>query len=378
MKVMFFTSDNSQSSGAFRSLVVLARLLQNKYKVNVKVILPSQGNGSKLLIENNINFSIIKSFDWTVELQKSNSIKKYIKWRIKRLYNKYSVNLIKKELRKYKPDIVHINTSWGYVGAVAANELGIPVVWHIREFLEEDQFRKFWDRSKAYRLMNKSKVIIAISQAICQKYKGVFGKKIKTIYNGIDASKYHSTHKLFKNGNNLLTVGALSPGKGHEMVIKALGLLMTHKKIDNFKYKIVGEGSEEKKLKKLVDNEGLIDRVEFCGFSTEVEKFYQSSDIFILSSLSEAFGRVTIEAMMNGLVVIGRNSAGTAEIIKNNEYGYLFNNAEELAQELELVLQNHTLAQQKALKGQKEALKNYTANENAKSIYEIYLKMLNK
>lgn len=375
MKVAFFTSDNSQASGAFRSLVTLARLLKDKYKIAVKVIMPNKGTGSKLLEQNNIDYTIINSFDWTVELSKCHSIKSYLKWNIKKLYNRYSVSLIKKELDSYKPDIVHINTSWGYVGAVAANELNIPVIWHVREFLEEDQFRKFWNRKKAYTLMNKSAVVVAISQAINKKYKSIFGNKIKTIYNGIDESKYYSKHELFTKGNNLLTVGALTPGKGHEVVIKALGKLK-RKGIADFHYRIVGEGIEQKRLKELVNKEELQDKIEFCGFSKNTKKFYQTSDIFILSSLSEAFGRVTIEAMMNGILVVGRNSAGTSEIINDGKNGYLFNNINELTQKLEEIFKNKELVKQIALKGQQEALEKYTAKENANKIYRLYTKVL--
>lgn len=377
MRVVFVASDNSQSSGAFRSLVTLAQLLKNEYKVAVKVILPNQGTGSKLLEKNNIDYTIINSFDWTVELQKCHSIKSYLKWNIKKIYNRRSIKLIKQELELYKPDLVHINTSWGYVGAIAANELNIPVIWHIREFLEEDQFRKFWNRKKAYALMNRSAAIVAISQAINKKYKLIFGNKIETIPNGIDDSKYYSQHKLFIRGNNLLTVGALTPGKGHELVIKALRNLKKQG-IDNFKYRIVGDGIDLHKLKELVNKENLQNNVEFCGFSENTQKYYQTSDIFILSSLSEAFGRVTIEAMMNGILVVGRNSAGTSEIINDGENGYLFNDIDELTKKLKYIFNNHDLAIQKALKGQEEALKKYTAKENANRIYKLYIKVLKK
>lgn len=52
-------------------------------------------------------------------------------------------------MRSRDIDIVHINTSWTYVGALAAKKAKIPFIWHIREFLEEDQDRRIWKRKKA-------------------------------------------------------------------------------------------------------------------------------------------------------------------------------------------------------------------------------------
>ncbi|GBG04991.1 glycosyltransferase family 4 protein [Lactobacillus rodentium] len=376
MRVAFFPSDNDLVSGAFRSMVTLIKILEENYNVIAKVYLPYDGNGIELLQENNLEYEIIPSYGWTISINEYYSLNKRIKWNIKKILNNQAKNKIKKELKKFKPDIVHDNTSWGYIGAKAAFELKIPVVWHIREFLEEDQLRRIWNKKSGYALMNKSDKIIAISDSINKKYKPLFGNKIQTIYNGIDDNKFFSSHDLFKNKDiKILTVGGLYPGKGHQLVIEALAILKKNG-ISNFKYQIVGKGEEEENLRKQVLRCNLEKNVEFCGFSQDPRPYYQQADIFILGSVSEAFGRVTVEAMMNGLLTIGRNSAATAEILKDNKYGLLFNDEEDLAGILKRIFTQQIEAKDIAVKGQEYVVKNYTAKKNAEKVFEVYQEIL--
>ena len=377
MKVAFFVSDNSQMSGAFKCLVTMVKLLRDDYGVIPKVIVPRHGDGEQLLDQEKIDYVCIHSHDWITPINLYNLPKERAKWIAEKATNLKAIFKIKKVLKEFDPDLVHINTSWDYVGATAACDLRIPIVWHIREFLEEDQFCRFWDKKKAYNLISKSAGIIAISQAIKEKYQPIFGDKIETIYDGLDDSIYYSNHELFNDTTQILTVGGLYPGKGQAKVLKALGSL-NKKGITDFKYKLVGKGGEQATLEKIAQKEGISDRVKFYGFSENPEQFYQKSDIFVMASASEAFGRVTVEAMMNGLLVIGKNSAATAEILKNGECGLLFEDEHDLANKLEKVMANKEQACFLAKKGQDNAMQNYTANHNADKIYALYHSILKK
>lgn len=372
MKVAFIASDNDRASGAFRSMVKLIELLRDKYSVQVKVILPYHGSGEELLRASQIEFVYIRSYDWIIKLNQMKSIKTRVYWQVKRSWNKIAITRIEKFLKEFQPDIVHINTSYSYVGAVAANHLGIPIVWHIREFLEEDQQARYRNREYAYSLYKKASCVVAISQAIYDKYAQKIGRKnLKMVYNGIDETEFYSTHELFTDGNQLITVGGLYPGKGHATIIKALGKLKRQGH-DDFHYLIVGDGEEKESLVNLTINEGVEKEVEFYGLSKNPSELYKKADVFLMGSVAEAFGRVTVEAMMSGLLVIGRNSAGTSEILKDGEYGLLFNNQEELVDRLQDVFSNPDKYKTLAQKGQEHVMHTYTADNNANSIYQIY------
>lgn len=376
MKVAFVSSDNYRGSGAFRSMVKLIELLRDNYDVQVKVVLPYHGNGEELLQAANIDYIYIPSYNWVIELNNYNSLKKRLNWQIKKLRNRNAIKRLEKFFCDFQPDIVHINTSYSYVGAVAANRLNIPVVWHIREFLEEDQQTRYWDRKYAYSLYKKASCVVAISQAIYNKYvPKIGGDNLQVIYNGIDEANFYSKHELFKSGNQLITVGGLNKGKGHATILKSLGILKK-RGFNDFHYLIVGEGGEKESLINLASSEGIDKEVEFYGLSKDPSKLYQKSDIYLMGSLAEAFGRVTVEAMMSGLLVIGRDSAGTSEILQNGKYGVLFKNEEELANVLEDVFKNQDRYKLLAQNGQKHALDVYTAKRNADNIYHTYQRIM--
>lgn len=87
---------------------------------------------------------------------------------------------------------------------------------------------------------------------------------------------------------------------------------------------------------------------------SETASFYKAADAFVMNSQGmdgtggECFGRVTIEAMAAGLVVLGTNSGGTAEIIEDGQSGFLFPAGIEgqavLAERIEELVRNPSLA----------------------------------
>lgn len=372
MRVMIISSDNNKASGAFKCLLDIAVNLTINHKLDVEVILPYDGDGTRLLIENNIPCKIIRSYNWIIGVEEYKNSKEKIEWQVKKILNKNAIRKITNEINKYKPDIVHINTSWTYVGACAALKTKTPLVWHIREFLEEDQKARIWNREFGYTLMSKADQAIAISNSIKNKYVNKLNCNINLIYDGIDKKQYFHRHKQFnKKKLTLITVGGLYPGKGQEIVLKALYKLQLNG-YNNFSYSIVGQGPEEEKLKKLIIELGLKDKVKLCGFSSNTIDYYQENDIFLMSSISEAFGRVTIEAMLNGLYVIGYNSAATAELLVNGHYGALYTDENSLIEIFENIINNKIQIEAIAKNGQSYAIENFTSEKNAMHIYDLY------
>ena len=63
-------------------------------------------------------------------------------------------------------------------------------------------------------------------------------------------------------------------------------------------------------------------------------------DILLMCSRCEGFGRVTVEAMQRGIPVIGLNTGGTSELVKDGFNGYLFNSIQEIPSKLSLLLES--------------------------------------
>ncbi len=123
---------------------------------------------------------------------------------------------------------------------------------------------------------------------------------------------------------HIISVGRLSPEKGY------LDLLKIYLDLKNKKCKwhldIVGDGSERSRLEKFIKENNLENDVTLHGFknSKEIEKLMQKSSIYVMTSYTESFGIVLLEAMSNGLPCIAFDSAeGAKEVITSGRDGYL-------------------------------------------------------
>ncbi len=137
---------------------------------------------------------------------------------------------------------------------------------------------------------------------------------------------------------HLISVGRLSPEKGY------LDLLKIYKDLKEKKctwhLDIVGDGSERKKLEKFIKENNLENNVTLHGFknSKEIEKLMQKSSIYIMTSYTESFGIVLLEAMSNGLPCIAFDSAeGAKEVITSGRDGYLIKHRNFKAMEKKII-----------------------------------------
>jgi glycosyltransferase involved in cell wall biosynthesis len=87
---------------------------------------------------------------------------------------------------------------------------------------------------------------------------------------------------------------------------------------------LLGEGQLRPELEALAQAEGVSDQVLLPGFTTEPWPFYASADLFALSSNTEGYPLVLIEAMRAGLTIVSTNcESGPDEILAGGRYGYL-------------------------------------------------------
>lgn len=373
-KILFIASDNNITSGAFRSMTKLCELLQYDFGYQPIVVLPFDGEGKELLNEASIKYINIRSYSWIVSLDYQWTLANHIKCFVKKIINRYAVNRIVKIIKKENINIIHSNTTYTYVGALAARKANVPCVWHLRELLEEDQSNQIWDE-KGIELINSVTKVIAISDYVYQKYhKKVSNQKLVMIPNGIEEKNFYIERKQ-ENCNKVefVCVGGLYEGKGQAVIIRACSELKKKGLVD-FHLSFIGKGNMQKEYERLVEKLSLGKNITFCGANKDVLPFYKKADVMIMSSRAEAFGRTTVEAMMAGCAVIGANSGATPEILNYGECGYLFENGNyiDLAEKMEYAIKNRDEIFEMAQKGQTYALENFTAKLNARRIVELY------
>jgi glycosyltransferase involved in cell wall biosynthesis len=199
--------------------------------------------------------------------------------------------------------------------------------------------------------------IIAISECVRDEIlsKGIPQKKVVTIYNAINMRKFMSFQGKHKK-NKRIVIGNVSrivpEKKGQDILINAIAKLK--ERYTNILCLFAGECPNDKiakldELKQLCILNDVEDNVKFLGNVNNISRFLDNIDIFVLPSRSEGFGIALIEAMAKGVPCIASDIDGPKEIIKNSEYGLLFQheNADALAQKIEFRINNMEIETEK-------------------------------
>ena len=124
--------------------------------------------------------------------------------------------------------------------------------------------------------------------------------------------------------NNLVTIGRLSPEKGYLDLIDIFKIIRDF--YPDWKLNIIGDGIEFSKIKNKIEELGLENSIILHGFlnKNEINKVLANSSIYLMTSLTESFGIVLLEAMSFGIPCISFTSAeGANELISDNYNGYL-------------------------------------------------------
>lgn len=381
-RILFFATDNSKISGAFLCLVSLCDILMNKHGLDVFVILPFVGDGKPLLDAKNIPNYIINSFGWTMEISRKRDSELSQEIHDKKLINEGAIKKIKEFIEVNDVDLVHINSSFSYIGAIGALEEDIPLVWHIREMMEEGQNITMWNRNEGNELINKSTKVITVSDSIHDKYsKFIDSDKLVTIYDGVEVERFYNPQKKILNGDSIkfIFIGNVAEYKGiYDFSDACIKLFKNGFK--DFEVWIVGSGEDMDigKVKDSFTKAKMDDKVTFFGYQKDVVPYLKQSDVFCMCTRFEAFGRTTVEAMMAGNLAIGANTGGTKDLIEDGKTGLLYSqgSANDLYEKMKWVIENKSESQEIAKSGQEYMVKNMSSERNADEIYELYQEIL--
>lgn len=370
LKIVYITANG----GLWGDNKALLNILEYSENIEPFVIYGSKGIFAEFLNQRKIKNTYVKNY--FVVWPHLNSFKDALLFfpRLFRMliFNAIAEHKISKIITKFQPNIIHTNIGTVNLGYKIAKHYNIPHVWHLREFQKLDFKLIPFPTLKSFRakLAQKNNYNICVSNAVCKYFQSFENSQV--IYDGVFSEKMKISYEPDKEFY-FLFVGRISAGKGIQELISAF--IQFCKKNNNFKLLIIGTGNLklEKQLNILIKREQIENRVEFLGFQNDVSKYYKKAYATIVPSLSEAFGFVTVEAMINGCLVVGKNKGGTQEILQNGKYGYLYETPQELYQML-LKIANTPISYLTPLilEAQKYAYETYTIEQNIDKIVNVY------
>ena len=258
-------------------------------------------------------------------------------------------------------DLIHVRSrapAWSAI--FAARSLKIPIVttWH------GHVSNSSWFKKKYNSIMHKGNALIANSNYTAENINKIYKidkDKIDIIPRGVNTEKFKASNfsdeekikikkewKVFDQNKIILLLPArLTRWKGHEVVIKAIGLLKNEEFFKNIVCLFAGnqKGSERyiQNLKETIASLSLDDKIKLIGQVENMPLAYQVSNIILSPSIQpEPFGRIPIEAQASGKIIISSNAGAVKETIKSGQDSTGFkvkpNNSEELAHQIKLVI----------------------------------------
>lgn len=194
-----------------------------------------------------------------------------------------------------------------------------------------------------------------------------------------DTMHYRSSQETGANTTKtLLFVGRLEPVKNLAWFLDVFKNVQEN--YPNVKFLIIGQGSEEEKLKLKTQKLNLNNKIEFIPQvpHTELPKFYSEADIVILPSKSESFGKVLIEAGACAKPVISTMTTGAKEIVLEGITGFLtpIGDDKAMSETILKLLNNEELAKQIGASAREHIKQNFDGQKNLQKIKQMWSKII--
>lgn len=246
---------------------------------------------------------------------------------------------ISRYLRKNNPDIVlsagdHLNAIVLIAAILTNNKSKISCSSRVTPYdtYSSNFFSKRWILKIIMKLvMYRANILSCVSKDMVQQYKNIFANsRHLPIYNIVkdDHSKKLILEPLkndeeiyFSKKKTIITAGMLEPWKRQGDIIQAFNFFRDKNESTLI---ILGEGSEQKNLSKLIKRLNLENSVFLLGNVKNPLKYFSRADVFVLASSVEGLPNVLVEAMLCGCTPVSTNCpTGPNEVLQNGKYGYL-------------------------------------------------------
>lgn len=237
------------------------------------------------------------------------------------------------EIKRLRIDLV---LTHGYkadiIGIVAAKMSGVPVISTAHGWITNNRKSKVYMTLQSWALRHANGVI-AVSPSIKQILLGmkVPEKNIELIYNGIVMDKYDPVKTESFNLRNRFSipdntviigyVGRLSPEKGQKDFITAMSRIIDER--PDVHCVFVGDGPSKGELMAYAVELGIDKHIHVTGHLTNVAPIYKDIDLFALTSLTEGFPNVVLEALCMDVPVLATDVGGVSSIVRPGKTGIL-------------------------------------------------------
>lgn len=239
---------------------------------------------------------------------------------------------LRRLLARLAPDVIHTNGFKMHLLAAFARPRGVPVVWHLHDFVSARPAMRGLLRSASARCA----AAVAVSEAVAADARAALGAglAVHTVLNAIDLSRFRpdgeAADLAARAGLPPAEAGTVRVGlvatmgrwKGHETFLRALAALPAEPPVQGYVigggiYRTAGSEVAVDDLRRLAAELGIARRVGFTGLVDDPAAAMRALDVVVHASTQpEPFGLVIAEAMACGRAVIVSDAGGAREIVR--------------------------------------------------------------
>ena len=242
-------------------------------------------------------------------------------------------------------------------------------------------------------LAKKTAGIIAISdiqkKELCEIHKIAPKEKTKVIPLGFDLEIFQkdyeknriltrNKYEIDENTVAIAIVGRITAIKDHHYFLDVIESVFksSNKKIKIF---IVGDGDLKREIEeRLIPMQNIGIDISLTSWIYDIAEFNAGMDIMCLTSKNEGTPVSLIEAQASNLPVVSTEVGGVADIVKQNETGFIIprTNKSEFVTKLKLLIENDELREKMKLKGWQNVYEKYSYQRLAKDMENYYRELL--
>lgn len=304
-----------------------------------------------------------------------------------------SVLEIAARCRARQYDIVHTWLFMANVVAVAGARLaGVPVVIasvrNLSVWKRERWYRKWWHRAADILGSWAADLVTVNARALVAdhgRWAWTPRARMAVVHNGLDPSHFLADRR--ESRTRLLeatgapagavfvgTVGRLAPEKDHATFLRVLAVVCRER--PEVHGVIVGGGDLRPALAGLAEELGLAGRVTLLGERRDARVLMAGFDLFVLTSRSEGFPNVLLEATLLGVPGVATDIAGSPDILVADEALFPVGDVQAGAQRVRLALDHRRRATARAVAARERALQHFTAEHSVETWLHLYRRML--
>ena len=236
-------------------------------------------------------------------------------------------------IRRHKIRILHSHL---FYASLYASPIGwlcrVPVIVetpHVRESWRSGWKSGYWIDRMAGRFVTHYIAVSDANAAYLVQEKGLPKRKVVTIHNGSDLSRFDPARRPAAGLRERMQIGAddpvvvvaarLEPQKGHHVLLEAMPAILAS--FPSTKVVCVGDGSLRSELEAKAQALGVAGAMRFAGFQSNVQDWLALADMTVLPSYYEGLPLAAIESLAAGRPVVATAVDGTPEVVVNQMTG---------------------------------------------------------